>query len=257
MKKLNIIFRIIIISAITSSCTYEKTVIPTDCTNIHWTHNTSGTGQNNWADLCTGYSACLGINQSPVNITGAIANSTLSKLIFSYTKTAAEIENNGHTIEFVCDEGSKLTIKGTAYKLLQFHYHSQSEHQLEGKNFPIEVHFVHKATDTDFAVVGAFFEEGAENLLFTKYLSHFPVTEGTYTDHTEFELAELLPLNKSYFHYTGSLTTPPCSEVVNWYVLKQKITASAGQIAQFKALLKNNFRNIQNLNGRKIFSFDE
>ncbi len=257
MEKKNLFINIIFILGLISGCTYDKTIIPTDCSTVHWTHNSSGTDQNHWPDLCTGYSACQGPNQSPVNITGAISNSALSKLIFNYSTTSAEIENNGHTIEFVCDPGSTLTIKGTPYALLQFHFHAESEHQLNGKKYPIEVHFVHKATDTDYAVVGIFFEEGAENSLFTKYLSHFPVSEGKYTDHAEIELAKLLPGNKSYFNYTGSLTTPPCSEVVNWYVLKQTVTASPVQVSQFKAILKNNFRNVQNLNGRKIFSFDE
>ena len=240
-----------------SGCVYDHAVIPTDCTNIHWTYPMTPGGQDHWADLCTGFNACRGMSQSPVNISGATALSSLSKLNFSYATTETEIENNGHTIEFVCRPGSKITAGGTQYELLQFHYHAQSEHQVAGKTFPLEVHFVHKATGSDYAVVGVFFEEGAANALFSRFLSHFPHDEGTYTDAAEIELGGLLPEDKSYFHYNGSLTTPPCSEVVNWYVLKKTLTASANQIDQFKTLLKNNSRRIQDLNGRKIFSFDE
>lgn len=257
MEKLYPFWRISVLSLFISSCVYDSVVIPTDCTNIHWTYNMTLSGQDHWVDLCTGYNACSGMSQSPVNISGAMTLSTLSKLTFSYSTTTVEIENNGHTIEFVCEPGSRLTIGGTQYELLQFHYHAQSEHQVNGNNYPLEVHFVHKASDSDYAVVGVFFAEGAANTLFTEYLSHFPHEEGIYTDHSEIELNELLPVNKSYFHYSGSLTTPPCSEVVHWYVLKNIITASASQINQFQALLKNNSRHIQDLKGRKIYSFDE
>lgn len=257
MKNLYILIKLLFISEFLASCVYDQPVIPTDCSNIQWTHHMTGSGQNEWVDLCTGYSSCAGMNQSPVNITGTLSNPALSALKFNYTHTPVEIENNGHTIEFVCEPGSKLSIGATTYDLLQFHYHASSEHQLNGSTFPLEVHFVHKASDSDFAVVGVFFEEGTENVLFTEYLSHFPKTKGTYTATSEIELAKLLPANKSYYHYNGSLTTPPCSEVVKWYVLKQKIKASAAQLAQFQAILKNNFRNIQNLDGRKIFHFDE
>lgn len=257
MKKLNPFWGISVLFLFISSCVYDSAVIPTDCTNIHWTYHMTSSGQDHWVDLCTGYSACSGMSQSPVNISGAMTKHTLSKLIFSYSTTPAEIENNGHTIEFVCEPGNKLTIGGTQYELLQFHYHAQSEHQVDGNNYPLEVHFVHKASDSDYAVVGIFFAEGTSNSLFTEYLSHFPHEEGTYADPSEIELEELLPVNKSYFHYSGSLTTPPCSEVVHWYVLKNTITASASQINQLQALLKNNSRQIQGLNGRKIYSFDE
>lgn len=257
MENLYPFWRISVFLLLMSSCVYDSAVIPTDCTDIHWTYNMTSSGQDHWVDLCTGYNACSGMSQSPVNISGATTHLNLSKLIFSYSTTSAEIENNGHTIEFACEPGNTLTIGGTQYELLQFHYHAQSEHQVDGKKYPLEVHFVHKATDSDYAVLGVFFEEGAPNSLFTEYLSHFPNEEGTYTDHSEIELTELLPGNKSYFHYSGSLTTPPCSEVVHWYVLKNTITASASQINQFQDLLKNNSRRIQGLNGRKIYSFDE
>lgn len=257
MENLYPFWRISVLLLLMSSCVYDSAVIPTDCTDIHWTYNMTSSGQDHWVDLCTGYNACSGMSQSPVNISGATTHLNLSKLIFSYSTTSAEIENNGHTIEFACEPGNTLTIGGTQYELLQFHYHAQSEHQVDGKKYPLEVHFVHKATDSDYAVLGVFFEEGAPNSLFTEYLSHFPNEEGTYTDHSEIELTELLPGNKSYFHYSGSLTTPPCSEVVHWYVLKNTITASASQINQFQDLLKNNSRRIQGLNGRKIYSFDE
>ena len=260
MKKNLKSFSLVILSIpfLLVNCKDDEQDIPTNCDGIEWTHNGSENGQDDWVNLCEGYSACGGQAQSPINIAGAVDGNLSPALIFSYTKTPVEIENNGHTIEFVCESGSTVDIGSTKYSLAQFHYHAQSEHQLNGTHYPLEVHFVHKASDTDLAVVGVFFEEGAENELLAKYLSDFPLTEGTFEEHSEeIELADLLPANKSYYHYNGSLTTPSCSEVVNWYVLKNTITASASQIAQFKGILNNNFREVKNLNGRVITSHDE
>lgn len=256
MKKLKFLFGFVVIALTILACKSDKTDIPTSCDGVHWSHNGSEDGQDKWPDLCTGFSACGDENQSPVNITGVVTDASLPDLHFSYSTTSTEIENNGHAIEFSCDEGSSLSIGSLQYELLQFHYHAKSEHQLNGQYYPLEVHFVHRASDTDFAVVGVFFEAGEENDLFSEFLAHFPVEKGTYTDTTAIDLASLLPENKSFYHYSGSLTTPPCSEVVQWYVLKEALTASPEQLAQFEGILKNNYRNVQALNGRQIYSKD-
>ena len=259
MKNKNIIFFVgLVYLSIFFGCTTEtKITKPVECTGITWTHN-GPSGATHWVDLCSGFSACGGQRQSPLNITGAENNNTLSAITFNYKTTTIEIENNGHTIEFLCQPGSKITINGTVYDLLQFHYHGSSEHTVEGVQYPLEVHFVHKATDSNYAVLGILFEEGAENPLFTSFLSHFPKQVGIYKDDLiQLDLTSLFPTNKSYYNYSGSLTTPPCSEVVNWYVFKNKVTASAAQLSVFRAILKNNFRPVQNLNGRKISSFDQ
>ncbi|MDX9791724.1 MAG: carbonic anhydrase family protein, partial [Candidatus Kapabacteria bacterium] len=177
----------------------------------------------------------------------------LPDLEFNYSTTSTQIENDGHAIKFICDGGSSLKIGEMNYQLLELHYHSASEHQIEGQNYPLEVHFVHKASETDLAVVGIIFEEGAENELFSRFLSNFPLEKGSYSDKSMINLIELIPENKSYYHYEGSLTTPPCSETVSWYVLKERLTASAEQITQFSAILKNNYRYVQNLYGRVIY----
>lgn len=241
-----------------ASCKEDKPEIPVSCTGVEWSHFGQEDGQDDWLNLCEGNSACGGTTQSPINITGAVDNPMLDSLFFVYGKTPVEIENKGYTVEFVCEPGSVLVIGSTEYVLKQFHYHTTSEHQLNGASFPLEVHFVHKASDTDLAVVGVFFEAGAENELFAKYLSKFPTSEGEYKDATqEIELASLLPANRSFYNYGGSLTTPPCSEVVRWFVLKEKITASAAQIAQFQSILDNNHRQVQPLNGRVVYSHEQ
>ena len=258
-KHLNIHFMAVLaIPLFLASCKDDEPKIPVSCTGVEWSHNESDNGQDEWINLCEGNSACGGTVQSPINIMGAVDNTTLDSLSFFYTTTPIEIENKGYTVEFVCEPGSNLLIGSTQYELKQFHFHTKSEHQLNGASFPLEVHFVHKASDTDFAVVGVFFEAGAENELFTKYLAEFPTSEGEYKDpNEELALINLLPHNRSFYHYQGSLTTPPCSEVVSWYVLKDKITASPAQIAQFQAILDNNHREVQPLNNRPVYSYNQ
>ncbi|NPA44095.1 MAG: carbonic anhydrase family protein, partial [Chlorobi bacterium] len=141
--------------------------------------------------------------------------------------------------------------------LLQFHYHALSEHTVNGKYFPLEVHFVHMHSDTDFVVLGVMIEEGAENELFKSYLDKFPTEKGEYKSENKINLMSLLPENKSYFNYKGSLTTPPCTEVVDWYVLQNSIYASKEQIEKFSQILNDNYRPVQALNGRKVYSFKE
>lgn len=240
-----------------SGCKEDEKVIPIECTDVKWEY-TGTNGAENWDDLCVGFSACGQKSQSPINITGAVENSSLSAINFSYHETPVEIENNGHTIEFVCEAGSKISISGKDYELKQFHYHGSSEHQINGTYSPLEVHFVHKATDNAIAVVGVLFESGTSNPLLEKYLSHFPIKEGNYKATGEkINLSSLMPDNKSYYSYKGSLTTPPCSETVNWFVLQNKLTATSAQLSGFQTILKNNYRPIQALNGRTIYKFNQ
>lgn len=230
-----------------------------NCDEVHWSHHKGDEGPEKWSHLCDGFSACGGTAQSPINfVTDSISsNSELSAIKFNYGKTTTDIINNLHTIQFNVSDSNSIELNGKDYKLVQFHYHALSEHTVNGKYFPIEVHFVHMHSDTDFAVVGLFIEEGAENKLFKNFLDKFPTTEGEYKSENIINLMSLLPDNKSYFSYNGSLTTPPCSEVVNWYVLQKTIFASKEQIEKFSKILDNNYRPIQALNGRKIYSFNE
>ncbi len=253
MKQIIFLSSVILMVSFLWSCKDKEEEIPADCSKVHWNHDE----QKEWVNLCTGYNACSGKNQSPINITETVANPNLPSLVFEYSETPTEIENKVYTIEFVCEEGNKLVIGEREYKLIQFHYHAKSEHQINGTNYPLEVHFVHKSSDTDFAVVGVFFEEGEENPLFAKYLAHFPAAEDKYIDTAKIFLEKLLPENKSFYHYSGSLTTPPCSEVVNWYVLKNKITASSAQIAQMQSILNDNYLSTQEINGRIVYTKDE
>ncbi len=239
--------------------TTEKKHNKKDCKSVHWSHHKGNDGPENWKNLCDGFSDCGGNSQSPINIItdSIVKNNELTAPKFSYGKSRVSIINNGHTIQFNVDQGSSVILNGKEYQLLQFHYHALSEHKIDGKHYPIEVHFVHKHNDTDFAVLGIMFIEGKENTLFTNYLINFPTSKENFKSDTTIELLNLFPKNKSYFNYSGSLTTPPCSEVVNWYVLKNPVEASKEQIETFSKILANNFRPIQPLNYRKVELYGE
>lgn len=224
----------------------------TSCENVKWDYD-GAEGPENWAALCTGFVDCDGAEQSPVNIETArvVEDAKAYDLEFSYEQTPVDILNNGHAIQFNVAGENTLSIGDATYKLLQFHYHTASEHTVDGAHFPMEVHFVHKG-DKGLAVVGIFFEEGESNALLDNYLANFPTKKGVYKADKTIPLTALIPENLKYYHYDGSLTTPPCSEVVDWYVLQKPITASKEELAQMAKILHNNFRPVQPLNGRKV-----
>lgn len=226
----------------------------------HWSYEEGKESPENWKNLCDEYSACGGTVQSPINIISdsLIRNANLKKIVFHYQSTDVNVINNGHTVKFLVSGDNKVQLDGKEYKLLQFHFHAHSEHAINGNYYPLEVHFVHKHSDTDYAVIGMMFAEGAENKLFKKYLDKFPTTKGgEYESKEMIELLALLPENKNYYRYNGSLTTPPCSEIVNWCVLTSPVEASKQQIEQFSKILNNNFRPLQALNNRKVEMFVE
>ncbi len=225
-----------------------------NCKEVHWTHHQGEEGPANWKNLCDGFSDCGGKAQSPINIdTNHIVNGVESKPIkVQYARSKVSIVNNGHTVQFNVSKGNNAILDDKEYKLLQFHYHSPSEHMIDGQHFPLEVHFVHQHSDSDYAVIGVIFKEGSENVLLQKYLDFFPKSKGQYNSEEEIDLESLLPMDKSYYRYNGSLTTPPCSEVVNWYVLRTPITASKEQIEKFSSILKGNYRPVQPINDRVV-----
>ena len=237
----------------------QETSHKKDCKDVHWSHHKGKDGPENWKNLCDGFAECGGKSQSPIDIvTKLVAKSNdLKAPKFNYGKTKVNIINNSHTVQFNVDDGSTVNLNGKEYQLLQFHYHASSEHTIDGKYFPLEAHFVHKHSDTDYAVIGIMYVEGKENELFKKYLDKFPTEKGEYKSDELIDLLSLLPDNKSYYYYSGSLTTPPCSEVVTWYVLKNPLEASKEQIEKFSKILDNNYRPIMPLNNREIKLYDE
>ncbi len=217
------------------------------------------TGPEAWADLKSEYSACKGSQQSPIDIVPKQAlESDLSKIKFNWSDSTLQVKNNGHTIQANYDEGSSIKVNGDKFDLLQFHFHAPSEHALNGKLYDMEAHFVHKADNGELAVVGVFFKEGKENKALAPIWENMPhQIETKSIAGIKINGEDLLPRDtKEYFHYMGSLTTPPCSEVVNWYVLAEPIEASKEQIEAFSKVIHANNRPVQPLNRRFVLAND-
>lgn len=236
----------------------DSTTDSTDDTHseecAHWSYTgDEGPAPEHWKD-CTNNVDCGGEVQSPVNITGATAEASLQDVIFAYDSSKTAIVNNGHTLQWGYDSGSAIIFNGATYDLQQFHFHTSSEHTINGTSYPMEVHLVHKNLSTGkLAVIGIFFNEGAENVLLQQFLDHLPTSkDATYENAMKFIASDLMPTNSSYYTYSGSLTTPPCSEVVTWIVMKTPIEASKAQIDRMHELMHSNNRPLQPLNGRHI-----
>jgi len=220
-------------------------------------------GPDQWCNLNPAYSLCCeGVAQTPVNITPeALEFTDLPDLDFDYPITELEVEHNGHTIEAIVPAGeATLTIGGTVYDLLQFHFHTESEHNVLGSALPIEMHLVHRSASGALAVVGVFIVQGSKHKELDKIFSSLPQNEGDQFAVEDFRLSRILPRNDETFRYSGSLTTPGCSEGVNWNVMAQPIAMSRNQINAFQAIFSGeefpngNRRPVQPLNGRTLLT---
>jgi carbonic anhydrase len=213
----------------------------------HWSYE-GDDGPSHWGGLCSS-----GKNQSPVDLHDAV-KAKLAPLSFKYESLAQDVLNNGHTVQVTYAPGSVLTVDSHPYQLKQFHFHAPSENLLDGKHFPLEAHFVHADADGNLAVVAVFFENGAANAALEKLGKDLPLRAGDKHDlDVKIAAAELMPKARDYYRFSGSLTTPPCSEGVNWLVLKHPVTASEKQIQQLHAAMgHDNARPVQPLNARII-----
>lgn len=219
----------------------------------HWSYR-GETGPDRWAQLDRDFAACAeGPQQSPVDLTGA-RQQALSAIRFHYAATPGVVTNNGHTIQVNLDEGSYIELDGRRYDLRQFHFHTPSEHTVEGRYAALELHLVHQAGQGGpLAVIGLLLTEGSEHLALRSVWADLPRREGAQLVlPTAFDPATLLPGDLHTFRYAGSLTTPPCSEGVSWLVLATPREVSGDQVAAFRAIFDYNSRPIQPTNGRLI-----
>jgi len=206
----------------------------------HWSYR----DVNEWGGVCSS-----GGRQSPVDIVTITKNPQTPALQIGWAGQASAIKNNGHTIEVAC--GGGMNRGGAQWQLLQFHFHHPSEHLLSGKAFDLELHFVHKSAAGRLAVLGVFIQPGAENAALTPIWAAMPKEAGDeQAAGATITPGDLLPADRGFFRYHGSLTTPPCSEGVLWTVFKSPIEASPAQIRQFAALFPVNARPAQPLNQR-------
>ena len=234
--------------------------------DVEWSYS-GDTGPEFWGFLLdsnghVAYPTCAtGESQSPVNI-GNVDDEDMSSIRFRYEATPLVVLNNGHTIEVEYEPGSSITVGGDTYSLPQFHFHSPSEHTESGIAYPMEGHLVHARSvgeGVELAVVGFFIEQGAANPTLQAIWDVMPDEEGEVDAHgVTVDAADLLPGgDREYYSYSGSLTTPPCTEGVRWMVLEQPIQASAEQIERFRELYPANARPVQPLNGREVTLSDD
>ena len=217
-----------------------------------WSYQ-GATGADFWADLDPEFEACsLGRSQSPINIE-ASAKSNLGSLELNYQDTPLKIVNNNHTIRVDYQPGSNLILDDRQYELLQFHFHQPSEHLIAGKAADMEAHFVHQDRATgDFVVLAVLMFEGKLNRALNRVWNQIPDSDRP-KEVSDFIInaSNLLPENVDrYYRYQGSLTTPPCSEIVTWLILKQPVEISKLQIDRFLEIIGNNARPVQPLNDR-------
>ena len=216
----------------------------------HWEYE-GAMGPENWGKE---FPTCgRGKSQAPLNIKGPFEKVRFS-VAPDYKQGQLKIVNNGHTIQVNVPVGSKIRIDGRAYDLLQFHFHRPSEEHIDGKPSAMVVHFVHKNLEGELAVLGVMLREGNENPGIKTLWTHAPPKEGpeVVPDGVMFNPANLLPREMDFFHYDGSLTTPPCTEKVKFFILKSQVNVSKEQVSEFP--FKMNARPIQPPNGRPIYS---
>ena len=223
-------------------------------------------GPANWGSLDDAFCVCSqGVEQSPIELAEAAPVGDYPAVEFDYGRRAGTVVNTGRTIQVNVDRGSGITVGGTRYELLQFHFHHGSEHTVGGVRFPMEMHLfhqvdqvdqvhqVHRSDDGGLAVVGVLLRAGAANEVLAPIWTRLPLQTGAAAALPDaVPMAELLPERRTAWRYRGSLTTPPCTEGVSWIVMTEPVTLSAAQIAAFGALYPRNFRPVQPLAGRKL-----
>jgi len=219
----------------------------------HWGYEGEA-GPERWGSLAPEYGLCSsGKNQSPVNIK-SVADAKLPILRFDYKSSVTEVLNNGHTIQANFAPGSILHVGTRAFELKQMHFHVPSENQVQGKEFAMEGHLVHQSNEGQLAVVAVMFTPGKARSGIARIWKQMPEQAGSAVPFEgQLTANALLPRKRGYYYFSGSLTTPPCSEGVSWIVMKQPVQSSEAQFRQFSEVMHHpNNRPIQSLNARIV-----
>lgn len=223
---------------------------------IHWGYSGEGAPAH-WGDLSEDFVLCkIGKNQSPIDLrTDKAYETDLPSIVFSYHAGSRNEINNGHSVQVNIKPGSYIMVDGIRFELKQFHFHTPSENTIDGKSFPMEAHFVHVDEDGNIAVVALMFEYGKKNSVLERFWNVMPERAGDRRDISisAEEIRKLFPKKRDYYRFNGSLTTPPCSEGVRWFVLKEPMTVTKKQVEQFARVMgEPNNRPVQPLNARCI-----
>lgn len=236
----------------------KATVKPTAKTDVKvennpkdhsWSYN-GQRGPASWGNLCSS-----GKQQSPINLTWK-APKQGKKIEFHYGPTKPIFVDNGHTLQLDFPEGNYITVGNEKYSLVQLHWHAESEHLLSGKRNPLEMHLVHKNSKGNLSVVGIFFKIGQSNPLLEQLWKSWPQEKDRKVElKANIDLTAFEPAKPTFYHYVGSLTTPPCTEKVAWNVFNTPMEMSAAQYEMFKKRYHGNYRPVQDLNGRKVANY--
>ncbi|MBX2833619.1 MAG: carbonic anhydrase family protein [Micavibrio sp.] len=211
-----------------------------------WGYNAKN-GAATWDGLCK-----MGKKQSPINIVRFLQEDQ-PDLSMTYEDGPLTVENNGHTVVVKFAAGSNIVLDGVNYELAQANFHTPSEHYLDGAPYPMEAHLVHKNAQGAHAVIGVMMKVGAHNPVIEGIWQNVPANGATKSvDGVMINAVQLLPENKAYYAYEGSLTTPPCSEGVRWHVMQDAIELSESQLRAFQSVFPVNARPVQPLNGRVV-----
>ena len=219
----------------------------------HWDYD----GENapyRWGDMKAEFSSCKsGARQSPIDIRNPVLGE-VEPIRFHYEDVPLRVTNNGHAIQVDYAPGSFILFGGSRYELVQFHFHSPSEERVYGRAFDMVAHLVHKSAQGRLAVVAVLLTVGGEQPTLQKIWSAMPGTRDRTRERADVAInaAQLLPADLTYYSYMGSLTTPPCTEGVQWLVMKTPVELSREQVAHFTALYPMNARPLQALNDRMI-----
>lgn len=211
-------------------------------------------GPNEWAKLNDTFQTCgTGLHQSPIDIKDTI-NAKLKRIKTIQKFTAKEISNIGHTIRMHFNKGNMMALDRTPFQLQSIDFHSPSEHTINGEQFPLAAHLVHADKDGNLAIMAVLFKEGKRNKGISKLLLEMPDKKGPAKKvKSRIKAKDFMPLRKKYYRFSGSITTPPCTEGVRWIVFKTPNTLSKKQLKAFKAIMKApNNRPTQAQNGRII-----
>ncbi len=230
-------------------------LIPALAMASHWSYEGEGSPEH-WSEVSPENQLCKqGMNQSPIDINETL-KAHINPLKSSYIDSPINIINNGHTVQagFTADAKDTVTIDGVLFQLQQLHFHAPSENTLHGKHYSMEMHLVHKNASGEIAVVAVMFETGTKNSELAKLWQAMPLKSDEKAELTQkVDMDKLLPKDLSHYRFSGSLTTPPCSEGVRWLVMKQPATLSTEQLKQFTSdMHHDNNRPVQQLHGRVV-----
>ncbi|RZI84910.1 MAG: carbonic anhydrase family protein [Rubrivivax sp.] len=220
--------------------------------DLHWEYN-GATGPQSWGQLKPEFQTCsTGKRQSPIDIRDGI-KVQLEPIQFDYRPTPFRVIDNGHTVQVNLEPGNNITVSGRRYELVQFHFHRPSEERINGRQYEMVAHLVHKDTEGRLAVVAVLLDQGKEHPMVQLVWNSLPLEKSLeQASPVMLDMNQMLPEQRQYYTYMGSLTTPPCTEGVLWLVMKQPATLSPYQASVFSRLYANNARPLQSPAGRMI-----